>query len=100
MRPRGEIEVDLTLHHDVDRDTHSRGLDVLKWRNIGPHRGGRVVAVAGDPKEPMAFYFGACAGGGWKTTDGGTYWQNISDGFFKTAAVGAIAVAESDPNVI
>ena len=100
MWPRGEIEVDLTLHHDVDRDTNSRGLDVLKWRNIGPHRGGRVVAVAGDPKEPMVFYFGACAGGVWKTTDGGTYWQNVSDGFFKTAAVGAIAVAESDPNVI
>ena len=48
----------------------------------------------------MTFYFGACAGGVWKTTDGGTYWQNVSDGFFKTAAVGAIAVADSDPNVI
>ncbi len=72
----------------------------LEWRCIGPHRGGRCVAVAGDPREQMTFYFGACAGGVWKTTDGGTYWENISDGFFKTAAVGAIAVAESDPNVI
>lgn len=72
----------------------------LSWRCIGPFRGGRVVAVAGDPVQPMVFYFGACAGGVWKTTDGGTYWSNISDGFFKTAAVGAIAVAESDPNVI
>ncbi len=72
----------------------------LTWRCIGPHRGGRVVAVAADPVEPMTFYFGACAGGVWKTTDGGTYWENISDGFFKTAAVGAIAVSESDPNVI
>ena len=70
------------------------------WRCIGPFRGGRVVAVAGDPAEPMTFYFGACAGGVWKTTDGGTYWHNISDGYFKTAAVGAIAVAASDPNVL
>ena len=75
-------------------------LGALTWRCIGPFRGGRVVAVAGDPMHPMTFYFGACAGGVWKTTDGGTYWQNVSDGFFKTAAVGAIAVADSDPNVL
>ncbi len=74
--------------------------NVLRWRCIGPHRGGRVVAVAGDPVDSNVFYFGACAGGVWKTTDGGTYWQNVSDGFFNTAAVGAIAVADSDPNVI
>ena len=72
----------------------------LKWRCIGPHRGGRVVAVAGHPRDPMVFYFGACAGGVWKTEDGGMYWQNVSDGFFNSAAVGAIAVSESDPNVI
>ena len=72
----------------------------LEWRCIGPHRGGRVVAVAGDPADRNVFYFGACAGGVWKTFDGGTYWQNVSDGFFNTASVGAIAVAESDPNVI
>ena len=75
-------------------------LKALKWRCIGPPRGGRVVAVAGHPTAPMIFYFGACAGGVWKTTDGGTYWENISDDFFNSAAVGAIAVAESDPNVI
>src|SRR5918911_1487377 len=62
--------------------------------------GGRVVAVAGDPHDPMVFYFGACAGGVWKTTDGGTSWENVSDGFFRTAAVGAIAVADADPNVV
>ena len=75
-------------------------LGAVRWRCIGPPRGGRVVAVAGDPAEPMVFYFGACAGGVWKTTDGGTYWENISDGFFKTAAVGAITVADSDRNVV
>ena len=72
----------------------------MEWRSIGPHRGGRVVAVAGDPVDPMAFYFGACAGGLWKSTDGGTYWRNVSDGFFKTSAVGAVAVSDSDPNVV
>ena len=72
----------------------------LEWRCIGPHRGGRVVAVSGDPCDSNTFYFGACAGGVWKTMDGGTYWENISDGFFNTAAVGAIAVADSDSNVI
>jgi photosystem II stability/assembly factor-like uncharacterized protein len=77
-----------------------RVFDSLQWRLVGPHRGGRVVAVAGHPTEPMTFYFGACAGGVWKTTDGGTYWENVSDGFFQTAAVGALAVAPSDPNVI
>ena len=72
----------------------------LKWRCIGPPRGGRVVAVAGHPTEPAVFYFGACAGGVWKTDDAGTYWENVSDGFFNSAAVGAIAVADADPNVI
>jgi photosystem II stability/assembly factor-like uncharacterized protein len=72
----------------------------LAWRCIGPYRGGRVVAVAGDPSEATVFYFGACAGGVWKTEDAGTYWYNISDGFLRTAAVGAMAVADADPNVI
>ena len=72
----------------------------MRWRCIGPPRGGRVVAVAGDPEDPAVFYFGACAGGVWKTTDAGTYWENVSDGFFRTSAVGAIAVADSDHNVV
>lgn len=85
----------------VDRDGGiTPVLDALRWRNIGPHRGGRVVAVAGDPVDPAVFYFGACAGGVWKTTDGGDYWENISDGYFNTAAIGALAVAPSDHNVI
>jgi photosystem II stability/assembly factor-like uncharacterized protein len=78
--------------------TDFRGL--LEWRCIGPFRGGRVVAVAGDYHDPNVFYFGGCAGGVWKTSDYGTYWENVSDGFFKTAAVGALAVAPSDSNVI
>jgi photosystem II stability/assembly factor-like uncharacterized protein len=67
---------------------------------IGPHRGGRVVAVAGHPNDPGTFYSGTCAGGVWKTTDAGNTWENISDGYFTTAAIGALAIADSDPNVI
>ena len=72
----------------------------LKFRCIGPPRGGRVLAVHGHPTDAMTFYFGACAGGLWKTTDGGTYWENISDGDLGSAAVGALAVSQSDPNVL
>jgi len=77
-----------------------RLLGSLRWRCVGPHRGGRVVAVAGHPTEPSTFYFGACAGGVWKTTDGGTYWENVSDGFFEISAVGALAIAPSAPSVL
>jgi photosystem II stability/assembly factor-like uncharacterized protein/DNA-binding FrmR family transcriptional regulator len=74
--------------------------DTLEWRLVGPFRGGRCVAVAGDPRERLTFYMGSTGGGVWKTTDGGRYWKNVSDGYFKRASVGAIAVAASDPNVV
>ena len=74
--------------------------DALHWRCIGPPRGGRVVAVAGDYQNAMTFYFGACAGGIWKTSDGGTYWECVSDGYLTSATIGALAVAPSDSNVI
>jgi photosystem II stability/assembly factor-like uncharacterized protein len=73
----------------------------MQWREIGPFRGGRSVAVAGHPDQPLTFYFGGAGGAGvWKTTDGGVTWFCISDSLFQTGSVGAIAVAESDPNVI
>jgi len=72
----------------------------LRFRCIGPVRGGRVLAVAGHPTEKMTFYFGACAGGIWKTSDGGAFWDNISDGFLNSASVGALTVSDADPNVI
>ena len=72
----------------------------MTWRNIGPFRGGRSNAVAGVRGEPRTFYFGSTGGGLWKTTDAGENWANISDGFFNTGSVGAIAVSESDHNVI
>ncbi|MEY4134527.1 MAG: hypothetical protein RL386_877 [Bacteroidota bacterium] len=72
----------------------------LKWRSIGPFRGGRSVAVAGVPGDIGTYYMGTTGGGVWKTDDLGNTWSNISDGFFTTGSVGAIAVSESDPNVV
>jgi photosystem II stability/assembly factor-like uncharacterized protein len=72
----------------------------LSWRNIGPWRGGRSVAVAGLPSNPMTYFAGYTGGGLWRTDDAGNSWRNISDGFFTSSSIGAIAVAPSDENVI
>src|ERR1022692_2734748 len=72
----------------------------LRFRLVGPFRGGRVVAVTGVPSQPNVYYFGGVGGGIWKTTDGGGTWLPVSDGQLKTSSVGAIAVADSDPNVV
>ncbi len=72
----------------------------MKWRPIGPYRGGRVTAVTGIPGLPHTYYFGATGGGVWKSEDGGLNWTPVSDGFFNTGSVGAIGVSEWDPNVV
>ena len=72
----------------------------VKWRSIGPFRGGRSVAAAGVRGDVKTYYMGTTGGGLWKTEDMGVTWNNVSDGYFKTGSVGAIAVAESDPNVV
>ncbi len=72
----------------------------LQWRNIGPFRGGRSVASSGVVGRPMTYYMGSTGGGVWKTTNDGITWQNISDGYFQTGTVGAIAVSESNPNIV
>jgi photosystem II stability/assembly factor-like uncharacterized protein len=72
----------------------------MRFRNIGPFRGGRVAAVTGVVGDRLTYYFGGTGGGVWKTTDGGSRWEPMSDKDFRTGSVGAVAVAESDPNVV
>ena len=78
----------------------NRAFKSLRWRLVGPFRGGRSVAVTGDPTKPLVFYFGGVNGGVWKTTNAGQSWDNITDGVSDISSVGAVAVAPSDPNVI
>jgi photosystem II stability/assembly factor-like uncharacterized protein len=75
-------------------------LQALKYRPVGPYRGGRVTAVSGTPKDIFTYFMGTTGGGVWKTSDAGQTWNNISDGFIKVGSIGAIAVAPSDLNVI
>lgn len=72
----------------------------LKYRNIGPFRGGRSVTAVGVIGDPLTYYMGTTGGGLWKTSNAGQRWENISDGFFETGSVGAVAVAASDPNIV
>ncbi len=74
--------------------------NALHWRNIGPNRGGRSLAVAGSVKRPLEYYFGATGGGLWKSTDSGTSWEPVTDGKINSSSVGAVAVAESNPDIV
>lgn len=83
----------------------ARGYDAslfaaLKWRSIGPNRGGRSLAVAGSPSRPNEYYFGAVGGGLWKTTDGGATWAPVTDGQIHSSSVGAVAVSPSNPDIV
>src|SRR5579863_6472438 len=75
-------------------------LSALKWRSIGPNRGGRSQAAAGSARRPLEYYFGATGGGLWKTTNGGTTWFPVTDGQLHSSSVGAVAVAPSNPDVV
>jgi photosystem II stability/assembly factor-like uncharacterized protein len=78
----------------------SAALAAFRWRGIGPDRGGRSIAVAGSPQRRDEYYFGAVGGGLWKTVDGGTTWQPVTDGWLRSSSVGAVAVAPSNPDVV
>ena len=82
-----------------DAETDSAYFSTTKYRLVGPFRGGRSAAVCGSYKDKNTFFFGATGGGVWKTTDGGSNWKNITDKYFG-GTIGAVAVAESDENVI
>jgi photosystem II stability/assembly factor-like uncharacterized protein len=81
-------------------DDYNSIFKALKWRSIGPFRGGRSNCATGVVGDPKTYYMCTTGGGLWKTDDLGLSWRNVSDGFFKTGSVGAVAVAESDPNVV
>jgi photosystem II stability/assembly factor-like uncharacterized protein len=81
-------------------DDYNAVFKALKWRSIGPFRGGRSNCATGVVGDPKTYYMGTTGGGVWKTDDMGISWRNVSDGFFKTGSVGAVAVSESDPNVV
>lgn len=72
----------------------------LKYRNVGPNRGGRATAVCGVINDDQTYYMGATGGGVWKTTDAGITWNNVSDGYFSTPSIGDIQVSQADPNII
>lgn len=78
----------------------AQSYDSFEYRNVGPARGGRVTAVAGTVAARDTFYLGASGGGVWKTTDYGTSWHNVSDGYFATPSIGDIAVSQNDANII
>ena len=72
----------------------------LKWRNIGPARGGRSLGSSGSPGRPNEYYFGATGGGLWKTTDGGQEWAAVTDGQISSSSIGAVAIAETNPDIV
>ncbi len=74
--------------------------NIFQYRDVGPDRGGRVTSVAGTISEAGTFLMGATGGGVWKTTDYGTTWNNVSDGFFETPSIGDIAIDQRDPNIV
>ncbi len=80
--------------------TANEYFDSMKFRNIGPFRGGRSVAASGVVGDPLTYYMGTTGGGLWKTTNAGGQWENISDGFFEMGSVGAVSVSQSSPNIV
>ena len=78
----------------------SKFYDQFEWRNIGPNRGGRSLGCVGSPGRLNEYYFGATGGGLWKTVDGGNEWFPVTDGQVTSSSVGAVAVAETNPDVV
>ena len=96
QQPVATVSTQTSPQSDEDRDKDLKG---LTWRQVGPFRGGRVLAVTGVPGDPLTYYFGGVGGGVWKTTDAGSNWKPLTDKE-KFSSVGAIAVAPSDANTI
>jgi photosystem II stability/assembly factor-like uncharacterized protein len=91
---------DFLLSQSLTSKTDISHFAKMKWRNIGPNRGGRSLGSTGSPGRPLEYYFGATGGGLWKTTDGGQEWFPVTDGQINTSSVGAVAVAETNPDIV
>ncbi|MGB3150625.1 MAG: glycosyl hydrolase [Maribacter sp.] len=89
-----------SLSQKIETTIPSSFYEGLEWRNIGPNRGGRSLGCAGSPGRPNEYYFGATGGGLWKTVDGGTEWKAVTDGQVTSSSVGAVAVAETNPDIV
>ncbi|HEX6575565.1 MAG TPA: hypothetical protein VF042_11395 [Gemmatimonadaceae bacterium] len=105
MIPRSAIALALLVAASAasaqeDFSVDSAKLRSMRYRYVGPSRGGRVTTVTGIASQPFTFYMGTTGGGVWKTTDAGQTWNNVSDGYLAAASMGSIDVADSDPNVI
>ncbi len=85
--------------HSYSNNSKDSIVNSLEWRNIGPDRGGRSLAVSGSSRI-NEYYFGAVGGGLWKTTDGGQTWNPVTDGQIKSSSVGAVAVSNSNPDIV
>src|SRR5262245_45815539 len=72
----------------------------MRWRNVGPARGGRSIAAEGSDKRPNEYWFGATGGGAWKTTDGGATWEPMTDGKITTSSIGSLAVCQTNPDIV
>lgn len=90
--PAQEASENATIHPDL--------LETVEYRMVGPHRGGRVTTVEGFPDDPRSYLMGTTGGGVWLTRDAGEGWENITDGFVDVGSMGAVEVADGDPNVI
>src|SRR5437868_4015932 len=101
MSTRYSILLALSLLAAAHAETYNPALwSGMRYRMIGPMRGGRVTAVTGVPSEPYTFYMGSTGGGVWKTVDAGHNWTNISDNYIPVGSMGAIEVSLSNPNII
>ena len=83
-----------------DPGLDSPHLRTMSWRNIGPARGGRSLSCTGSPGRRHEYYFGATGGGLWKTSDSGTTWFPVTDGQISSSSIGAVAVAETNPDIV
>ncbi|NNM34493.1 MAG: glycosyl hydrolase, partial [Gemmatimonadetes bacterium] len=95
--PLLEAQVPSTVPAAQVSDAH---LSAVTFRELGPFRGGRVTAVDGVAEQPHTFYFGSTGGGVWKSESGGQAWTNITDGWLDVGSIGAVEVADGNPDIL